>query len=402
LAAEKISAKKQNKIAVWSLLIGILFIAANLRAPLTSVGALIPYIRDDLGISHTAAGSLTTLPLLAFAVASPVASFAAYRFGMERTLFYAFILLTIGLLVRPASGITLLLAGTAVAGFAIAFGNVLLPALIKMRFPLKIGLLTGLYAVCMNVFGALASGVSLPLSRVSGWGWQGALASAAILTVIALAVWLPQLQRKADSPVRKGSSGIENINIWKSPLAWNITIYMGTQSMVFFTMVSWLPDILKSSGISADAAGWMLSFLQLAFIPFSFAAPVIAEKMKNQKWLAALTGIMIILGAGGVLSGSQIMMIIAVICIGAACGAAFSLSMIFFSLRSNDGKEASKLSGMAQSFGYLIAAIGPVLLGFIHDVSGNWNYSIVIVGMIGIILIFTGLKAGADVRITMD
>lgn len=399
MAEEKVSNQNQDKIAGWGLLIGVLLIAANLRAPLTSVGSLVPYIREDLGISHTVAGSLTTLPLLAFAVISPFASIVASRLGMERTLFYAFILLTAGLIVRPLTGITLLLIGTTVAGIAITFGNVLLPALIKMKFPLKIGLLTGLYAVLMNVFGALASGISLPLSRVSGWGWQGALASGAALAVIALIVWLPQLRNKTDSSIGTGLSGRENINVWKSSLAWNITIYMGTQSMVFFTMISWLPDMLTNSGYTSDAAGWMLSLMQLAFIPFSFAAPVIAERLKDQKGLTIMTGIMVMVGAGGLLTGSPIITPIAVICIGGACGAAFSLSMMFFSLRSNDGQEASKLSGMAQSFGYLIAAVGPVLLGFIHDIFGNWNFPIVIVGMIAVILIMTGMKSGADGKI---
>src|SRR5690625_5024164 len=238
LTVKMASQKKQDKKAGWCLLIGVLFIAANLRAPLTSVGSLVPYIRDDLGISHTAAGSLTTIPLLAFAAASPFAAVIAQRFGIERTLFYALILLTFGLFFRPLFGITVLIAGTTIAGLAIAFGNVLLPALIKMRFPLKIGLLTGAYAVCMNVFGALASGVSLPLSRITGWGWQGALACLTILGLVALAVWMPQFKRKTDSPASENSFVKDKNNIWKSSLAWSITIYMGMQSMVFFMMIS--------------------------------------------------------------------------------------------------------------------------------------------------------------------
>jgi len=399
LEQRSIATEKQNKIAGWGLLIGVLLIASNLRAPLTSVGALLPYIRDDLDISNTVAGSLTTLPLLAFAVLSPFASSVANRIGMERTIFYSFILLTIGLIVRTLFGITLLLAGTIVVGLAIAFGNVLLPALIKMKFPLKIGLLTGLYAVFMNIFGALASGVSLPLSRISRWGWQGSLTSWAILTIVALVVWMPQLKKQAESPISDDGTGTAKNNIWKSPLAWHITVYMGTQSMVFFTMVSWLPDILNDNGYTSGAAGWILSLMQLAFIPFTFITPVIAEKTADQRLLTAITGILVMIGAGGLLTGNAILITIAVICIGGACGAAFSLSMMFFSLRSNDGQEAAKVSGMAQSVGYLIAAAGPVLLGFMHDITADWILPITIVGMIGIILIVTGMKSGADRKI---
>ncbi|TFJ92543.1 MFS transporter [Lentibacillus salicampi] len=392
--------EKQRKIARWGLLIGVLLVASNLRAPITAVGSLLPYIREDLGISNTVAGSLTTLPLLAFAVVSPFATAVARRIGMERTIFYSFILLTLGIIVRTLFGVTLLLIGTTIVGLAIAFGNVLLPAVIKMKFPLKIGLLTGLYAVFMNIFGALASGVSLPLSRISGWGWQGSLASLAILSIVALIVWLPQLRKKAEVQKRDGAAGTAKNNIWKSPLAWNITVYMGTQSMVFFAMVSWLPDILKNSGYSSDVAGWMLSLMQLAFIPFTFITPVIAERLSNQKLLAAITGILVMVGAAGLLTGTVLMIIVAVICIGGACGAAFSLSMMFFSLRSNDGHEASNISGMAQSFGYLIAAIGPVLLGFMHDVTAAWIFPIAVVGITGVILIVTGIKSGADRKIT--
>ncbi|RYG72434.1 MFS transporter [Lentibacillus lipolyticus] len=391
--------EKQNNKAAWGLLIGILLIAANLRAPLTSVGSLLSSIRSDLEMTNTLAGSLTTLPLLAFFIVSPFAAGVANRIGMKWTLFYSFILLTIGLVLRTLSGVMLLLSGTVIVGLAIAFGNVLLPALIKINFPLKIGLLTGLYAVFMNIFGAMASGVSIPLSRISGWGWQGSLASWAILSMVALVVWIPQLKKKAASPKSEGSNSHAKNNIWKSPLAWNITVYMGTQSMVFFTIISWLPDILKSSGYSSDLAGWMLSLMQLAFIPFTFITPIIAEKIADQKLLTAITGLLVMISSGALLTGNAIMITIAVICIGAACGSAFSLSMMFFSLRSNDGQEASKVSGMAQSFGYLIAAVGPILVGFMHDVTAAWILPIIAVGMTGIILIVTGMKSGADGKI---
>nr|WP_010529998.1 MFS transporter [Lentibacillus jeotgali] len=399
MAQNRQAMQKHNNISRWGLLIGILVIAANLRAPLTSVGSLLSAIREDLQISSTLAGSLTTLPLLAFFAVSPFASTIANRVGMEWTLFYSFILLTIGLIVRPLSGITLLISGTIIVGVAIAFGNVLLPGLIKMKFPMKIGLLTGLYAVFMNIFGALASGLSLPVSRISGFGWQGSLASWAILSIVALMVWFPQLKKKADSLKSTDSKQAANNKLWKSSLAWNITVYMGTQSMIFFTMISWLPDILTNSGYSSNMAGWMLSLMQLAFIPFTFITPLIAERMADQRLLTAITGILVLIGSGGLMTGSAVMITIAVICIGGACGAAFSLSMMFFSLRSNDGHEASRVSGMAQSLGYLIAAAGPILLGFIYDITANWTLPIAIVGMVGFILIVTGVKSGADRKI---
>lgn len=397
-----ITMQEENKIARWGLLISILLISSNLRAPLTSVGALLPSIRDNLEISNTLAGILTTLPLLAFFIVSPFASIIANRIGMEWTIFYSFILLTVGLVIRTLSGITLLFLGTIIVGLAIAFGNVLLPSLIKVKFPLKIGLFTGLFAVFMYISGALASGISLPLSRISGWGWQGSLLFWAILSIVSLVVWIPQLNKKASLPKKKVSNELKKTiknNVWKSPLAWNITIYMGMQSMVFFTLISWLPDILKSNGYTSNEAGWMLSLMQLCFLPFTFITPVIAEKLSDQRLLGAITGMLIIFGSGGLLSNNTIITTLAVIFIGVACGAAFSLSMTLFSLRSNDGQEASDLSGMAQSFGYLIAAVGPVLLGFIHDITANWILPVTIIGMAGSILIVTGIKSGVNRKI---
>ncbi|MEN1967197.1 MFS transporter [Lentibacillus sp. N15] len=394
-----VSDENQNKLASWLLLIGIILIASNLRAPLTSVGSLLSSIRDDLAISNTLAGALTTLPLLAFAILSPFVSVIANRVGMERTIFYSFILLTTGLVIRSLFGVTFLFSGTVIVGIAIAFGNVLLPGLIKMKFPFKIGLMTGLYAVFMNLFGALASGISLPLSRISGFGWKGSLACWGFFSIIALLVWISQLKSKADSPKVQSRSEVVNNNVWKSSLAWNITVYMGTQSMVFYTMVSWLPEILKDNGYTSDVAGWMLSLMQFAFIPFTFIVPVIAEKTADQRLLTGITGVLVIIGAIGLFSGNTVFITIAVICIGSACGAAFSLSMMFFSLRSKDGQEASKVSGMAQSFGYLIAAAGPILLGAMHDITAGWFLPLATVGIVGIILIGTGMKAGADRKI---
>lgn len=393
---------KENKTASWGLLIGIIIIASNLRAPLTSVGSLLSSIRNEFEISNTLAGTITTLPLLAFAFLSPLVPKIANRIGMEWTIFYSFILLTIGLVVRSLFGLTFLFGGTMIIGLAIAFGNVLLPALIKIKFPLRIGLVTGLYAVFMNVFGALASGVSLPISRISGFGWKGSLACWAIFSFLALLVWIPQLQKKADLPEKSSSTTVTNNHMWKSPLAWSITIYMGTQSMIFYVMVSWLPEILNDTGYTSDAAGWMLSLMQFALIPFTFIVPVIAEKMANQKLLSLGTGVLVIIGAGSLTTGNPIFVTIAVICFGAACGSAFSLSMIFFSLRSKDGKEASNLSGMAQSLGYLIAAVGPVLLGSVHDLTTGWTIPLITIGSVGIVLIISGWIAGADRKISIE
>lgn len=384
----------------WLLLLGIILVGANLRAPLTSVGSLISFIRDDLDLSHAVAGSITTLPLLAFAFLSPFAPKLANRFGMEKTIFFSLLLLTIGLIVRSLFGTSFLFIGTIMIGMAISIGNVLLPGFIKINFPLKIGFVTGIYAVFMNLFGAFGSGLSVPIASIKGMGWKGSLAFWTLFAIIALLVWLPQLRKATESakvvkaPVQKGKS------IWRSPLAWHITVFMGLQSLIFYTLITWLPEILQTHGYSTSAAGWMLFLMQFALIPITFIIPVTAEKLKDQRLLAGVTAIFFMAGVVGLFLGSKLLIPLSVILIGIAAGSAFSLSMMFFSLRTSNGQEASEMSGMAQSFGYLLAAIGPMLFGGLHDLFHSWKVPLLLLFLIAVIIFIAGVNAGKNTVIS--
>lgn len=389
-----------NKKNSWLLLIGIILIGSNLRAPLTSVGSLISFIRDDLGISNALAGSITTLPLLAFALLSPFAPKIANRIGMEWTIALSLILLTIGIVIRSLTGIGFLFTGTLLIGLAIAIGNVLLPGFIKMNFPLKIGLMTGMYAVFMNLFGALGSGLSVPISSIDGLGWQGALGFWGILAIIAFLIWIPQLRKHYDTPKASVNNTQKDNNLWRSPLAWKITIFMGCQSLIFYTLITWLPDILHSIGYSSSAAGWMLFLMQFSLIPITFIVPIVAEKVNNQKGLSAVTAILFFVGLSGLLLGNTSLIPLSAILIGIAGGSAFSLSMMFFTLRTKDGKQAAELSGMAQSFGYLLAAVGPVLVGALHDVSNGWSVPLILLITISVVIFMVGVGSGKEGVIT--
>src|SRR5699024_4474078 len=387
---------KSKATGVGLLLAGILLIASNLRAPLTSVGSLIPAIRDSLGVSNTVIGTITTLPLIAFALISPISPKLANRFGMERTILFSMVILAVGIGLRSVTGVSTLFIGTALIGVAISFGNVLLPGLIKLTFPFRIGLLTGLYAVCMNIFGALASGVSVPLSNINMLGWQGALGIWIVLTLVAIGVWMPQAKHPTSLPDYDSGEEKEKVNFWKSPTAWQITVFMGVQSLMFYTLLTWSPDILITKGFSSSDGGWILSVMQFALIPKTFVMPVIAGKMKNLMLLGMLTGLLFILGVPGLLQGRTIAVFISFILWGVACGSAFSLSMMFFTLRTKDAYAASDLSGMAQSIGYLLAAIGPVLFGSLYDLSGGWNMPLFVLLVGGAIILLCGLLAGRD------
>lgn len=386
---------KNNSLRTWLLVIGVILIAANLRAPLTSIGSLISFIRTDLEISHALAGTITTLPLLAFAVLSPFAPKIARRMSMEYTLFLSLVLLAVGVILRSLFGTGALFLGTLFIGMAIAFGNVLLPGFVKMKFPLKVGVMTGIYAVFMNIFAALASGVSVPLSSVGQLGWEGSLAFWSVPALLAIIIWIPQLKEgKMSAQVNDEANSQNKSNLLRSPLAWCITLFMGLQSLIFYTLVTWLPEILQGVGYSSSAAGWMLFLMQFAIIPVTFIIPIIAERMDNQKGLSIMTALFFIIGISGLFVGNPIIIPISVILIGVAGGTAFSLSMMFFSMRTSSAVEASEMSGMAQSFGYLLAATGPFLFGALHDLTASWTVPLIMLLVVSVIILIVGVEAG--------
>ena len=191
-ATEKIS---KGNTALF--MVGMIWVAFNLRPAITSVGPLIGEIRQDLGISNGLAGLLTTLPVLGFALFSLLAPKIGNHLGNERTVFLGLIILTSGIVIRSSGPIAAVFTGTALIGVGVAIGNVLLPGIVKHRFPEKTGMMTSIYSTSMGLFAAIASGVSIPLSRGLHLGWRRALLLWGIVGVIALLLWVAQLGRKS-------------------------------------------------------------------------------------------------------------------------------------------------------------------------------------------------------------
>jgi CP family cyanate transporter-like MFS transporter len=187
--------------------------------------------------------------------------------------------------------------------------------------------------------------------------------------------------------------------MWTSPIALQVTIFMGLQSLMYFTPLTWLPDIMQSHGYSLSQAGLVLSLMLVGLIPVNFITPVLADRMKNQKLLGAFVGTVFLLGSVGLFSDHFGVLIISAILIGAGCGSGYSLSMMYFTLRTGNGSQAADLSGMAQSIGYLLAATGPIVFGGIYDLMGSWIAPILMLMAISIIIIVTGMLAGRNVVI---
>ena len=381
--------KKQSLI----LFIGILLIGASLRAPITSVGIALPSIKDTLNLSNTSVSLITIIPLLSFAVISLFAAKISHKFGLERTVFGALILICVGIALRAITGVSWLYVGTILIGVGIAFGNVLTPGIIKMNFPLRIGIMTGYYTVVMNIFGSVSSYVTAPL--VKHFNYNIAISLIGIVTFIGIITWSFQLNKHETV---NSSQTTTNINVWKSPLSWQITLLMGGQSMIFYSLINWLPEFLLSHGTPINEAGIYLSILQLAIIPLTFVTPIFAEKLKNQVLITFVTGLLFVLGILTLMLQPN-WAFLGIILIGVASGLAFGLVNTFFGLRTENGLTAAKLSGMSQCVGYLFAAIGPLLFGILHDATNSWNTSFGILLITSIIIMIIGSRAGRNITI---
>ena len=375
------------------LIIGILFIAINLRPGLASVGPLIDDIRQATGLSNFLLGMLTTLPLLAFAVISVFAPLFTKRFGIGGTLLGALALLTLGILVRSMASISALYLGTLMLGLAIAFGNVLLPSLTKRNFSAHSGLVTGLYSSFMGLGAALSAGLSVPLAHQLNLGWRGSLGVWAGLSLLALLVWLPQLSRlKKTASKNRFFSAMKNTG--KSIKAWQVALFMGFQSMTFYIILTWLPAILLSRGYDAAYSGWMLSLSQFTGILGSLVVTFLAGKSSDQRLLVVLLIAFEIIALLGLMIPQTQLAWLWISIIGFVLGSTFGLALLFIVLRSSDTESATELSGMVQSIGYLIAAIGPVLFGSLFDLSGDWFYPFVLLIVVACCKLYTGIGAG--------
>jgi CP family cyanate transporter-like MFS transporter len=364
----------------------IVLLALNLRTLVASLPPLLTDVRADLGLSGLAGGLLTTLPVLCFGAFAPVAPRLTRRISIERVLVACALLTAVAAALRGAGGAAALFAGCALAGVAVALAQAVLPVLIRVRHPDRTGLLTGAYSMSLTLGAALAAALAVPLEEWLG-SWEASLAAWAVPALAAAAVWTP-------SALRPGTTvrGASPPGLWGNRLAWNVSLFMGVQSMAFYAGLSWIPTVLEDHGFSAGSAGALQALGALVQLVPAFAVPVLAARSHNQigvlLWIVSLQ----LVGVAGLLLATDLAAAWIVV-FGIGQGGALGLGLILPVLRGGDAASVAALTAMSLCVGYIVAAAGPWLLGAVHDAAGGWTLALLVLAAICLLELAPGLPA---------
>jgi CP family cyanate transporter-like MFS transporter len=371
----------------------IVLVAVNLRPAVTAVGPLLTQIRDDLHLSGSAAGALTTLPLLFFGSFGLLAPLV--RRSGEALLVTSMGILVVALVVRTIPNQVALFAGSLLAGIGISVGNVAVPAIIKRDHPDAITPATAAYSIAVIGGAAISAAIAVPLGRALGHGWRTPLLLLAVPALVAGLAWVPRMRGAPPRVARQDDAP----RLWRDPLAWAVTAFMGTQSLLAYVVFAWLPTIYQDRGMDETAAGFVLAAASVVQAMGAFAVPVVARRVADQRPLVLIGAGLTLLGFAGVAWAPVGTAWLWVILLGLGQGAVFALALSFIGLRASGPHVAARLSGMSQSVGYVIAALGPLGIGAVHDLTGGWSIPALILLVITCAMVLPGLAAGRTVTI---
>jgi CP family cyanate transporter-like MFS transporter len=389
--------------------VGVVLVAINLRPAAASVGPLLGRIQSGAGLSSGWAGVLTTLPVLCFGLLAPLAPPLARRWGVRRSIAGAMVVLLIGQLVRLLPGVGFLFFGTALAGAAIATGNVLMPALIRRDFLGRAGTAMTLFTTSLIGFTALCTGVTVPLANALGGGWRPGLAIWAIPAAVCALAWLPALRSRdaafqtdsAEDRRTSSRAASETMRaLLRSRLAWQVTLFFALQSGSFYATLSWLPSIFRSHGASDAHAGLLLSLSMVVGLLTAVTVPGLAARLRDQRALVVATCVLTAAGLGGILLAPMSAPYLWTVLLGLGQNAAFPLALMIIVLRGGDVATTESLSAMAQSVGYVLAALAPLAVGALHGMTSSWTPALILLlALVGPELVI-GLAAGRDRRLS--
>ncbi|QFU01856.1 putative transporter YycB [Halomonas sp. THAF5a] len=378
----------------------MVLVGLNLRPALSSLAPLLARIQQETGLSALAIGALTTLPVLCLGAFAPLAPWLARRLGPENTLAGALLLLAGGLALRGVPAVVALYGGTLMVGAAIGVAGTLLPALVKRELPAGADLMTGVYTMALCLGGALGAGLSVPLADRLG-SWSAGLASWTLLALAALVAWRRLMPRHAAAAAAPETGGSLR-ELLGQPLAWQVMLFMGSQSSLAYIVFGWLPTLLMARGYSEAEAGWMMGASVMVQLLSALAAPWLARLGRDQR--PALL-IVLALVAGGfwlLLQAPAAWRWPGAVLLGLGQGGGFSLALTLIVLRTATSRLAGKLSGLTQGGGYALAALGPLAVGVMLQL--DVGLDIVTRLLLGIVAVSMGfaLFAGRNRRLEVD
>lgn len=364
---------------------GIILIGVSLRTPFTVLPIILGNISQGLEVEVSSLGVLTSLPLLMFTLFSPFSTQLAQKIGLEHLFTYSLFFLTIGSLIRLIN-LPLLYLGTLMVGASVAVINVLLPSLIQANQPKKIGFLTTLYVTSMGIATALASYLAVPITQASSW--KGLILLLTLLCLATFLVWLPNHRYNHRlAPQTKQKS---QIKVMRNKQIWAIIIFSGFQSLIFYTVMTWLPTMSIHAGLSSHEAGLLTSILSLISIPFSMTIPSLTTSLstRNRQLMLTLVSLAGVVGISMLFFpiNNFIYWLAIHLLIGTATSALFPYLMVNFSLKTSAPEKTAQLSGLSQTGGYILAAFGPTLFGYSFDLFHSWVPSVAALLLIDILM----------------
>jgi MFS transporter, CP family, cyanate transporter len=385
------------------LLIGVVLVAINLRPAAASIGPLIGRIERDTGLSSGWASALTTLPVLCFGALAPLAPVLAKRFGVRSSIAGAMVVLLAGIAMRLLPGVAFLFIGTALAGSAIATGNVLVPVLVRRDFSGHTATVMALYSTALIGFAALAAGVSVPIADAFGGGWKGGLGIWAVPAAIAALVWAPWLLRRDRTATRARPDADDRVReripvkaLFRRPLAWQVTVFFAVQSGGFYATLAWLPSIYESHGVSQAHAGLLLSLTMVVGLITALTVPGLAGRFVDQRPLVIACCALTAGGLAGVLLAPMAAPYLWTVLLGLGQNGAFPLALMLIVMRAGDVAYTEALSTMTQSIGYMLGALAPLAVGAIHGAANSWTPSLILLLALVVPELVVGLAAARN------
>jgi CP family cyanate transporter-like MFS transporter len=360
-------------------------LALNLRIAVAEV----PPVLRDLSLSDFERSLLVAVPVVCFSLAAFAGPPLSARLGEERVLLAMCAALCAGLALRPWWPNLSLFAGTILCGLAVAVMNVMMPSVLRRRFPKHLGQMTAAYTMALSIGAALAAGLTVPLVGALGGSVPLALAIWAVAAGVAFAVWLPQLRH----PLPGAHTAGGDIGLLRDFRARQITLFFGLQSALYYSLLSWLPTIYRDHGSSPVAAGAVLAVLSAVGIAGNFAAPLLAQRTGNAQAVVVVCSVLILIGLAGVLFAPTALPLVWATLLGIGTGGTFSLTLLLMASRAHDEVIARRLSSMAQGIGYMISALGPLVAGLLHSISGGWTLAILAMIAICLAQLGAGLAA---------